>query len=291
MFIKKSTEDTITKYSSEAELKNFVSIFSSIFQDYYKGKDLGRQLFIRELKALYRGSLLGFAWSVVPPIVTAFTWILLNNNKVVSFDSNSIPYPVFALLGTSLWQMFTDSIVNPLKSVRVNKPILTKLNFPRQAILLSAFYETLFQMGIKLAIIVFTLVYFQVNFTASMFLAVIPIVLILLSGFSLGVLLTPAGALFKDITMALPYLMQLIMYMMPVIYPPKIGDSPSLTDKIIFNNPLAKLITEGRNLLSGQGIESLEVFIAPALMAIFVFVVAHLLFKLSQTHLISRMGS
>jgi lipopolysaccharide transport system permease protein len=76
-------------------------------------------------------------------------FIILQAQSVVNFGETDIPYPVYVLVGTTLWQLFTESMNAPLNSVKSSKSMLAKINFPREALIISAFYQTLLNLGIK----------------------------------------------------------------------------------------------------------------------------------------------
>jgi lipopolysaccharide transport system permease protein len=96
--------------------------------------ELAWRLMVRDIKARYRQSLLGASWAFLPPIATALLFILLNREGLIKASSTDLPYPVFVIIGTVLWQLFTDSLNSPPNLVTANKPMLAKVNFPREGL-------------------------------------------------------------------------------------------------------------------------------------------------------------
>jgi lipopolysaccharide transport system permease protein len=126
-------------YTPESQMRTPGRLLRSMWQDLKASKELSWRLFIRDIFAQYRQSLLGIFWAFLPPIVMGLVFIILRSKNVVNFGETDIPYPVFALVGTTLWQVFTESLNAPLKSVTMARPMLAKINFPREALIVSAF--------------------------------------------------------------------------------------------------------------------------------------------------------
>jgi len=143
--LKNNPKDNINVYTPHRLSKNPFILLMAMASDILKSHSLGLRLAKRNIKALYRQSLLGYFWSLIPPLVTSFVWILLNSQKVVSIEISDVPYPLFVIVGTILWQVFAESVIAPLKSVGQGKSILTKINFPRESLILSGIYEVLFE--------------------------------------------------------------------------------------------------------------------------------------------------
>ena len=189
----------ITVYSANATNRSLFAILMAIFRELPEAHELGLRLFKRNLKAMYRQSLLGFAW-LVPPLITAALWIFLRGSNVMSVGDTGIPYPVFVLIGTMMWQIFSEAMQAPIKNVISNKSMLVKINIPREALLLSGIYEVLFNVLIKLGLLVIIFVVFKQAVGVSLLLAPIGILSLLLCGFSLGLILTPIGPVYGHST-------------------------------------------------------------------------------------------
>jgi lipopolysaccharide transport system permease protein len=82
----------------------------------------------------------------------AVLWLFLTGSKVVQVAPTPVPYPVFVFTGTLLWSTLIDALNAPLQVVSVNKALLAKINFPREALIVSGVYQTLYDAAIKLRI-------------------------------------------------------------------------------------------------------------------------------------------
>ncbi len=80
-------------------------------------------------------------------------WLFLNASGIVRMGETVLPYPVYVFTGTMLWAIFMEAASAPLQQTTAAKPMLAKINFPREALIVSGNYQTLFNAGIKIALI------------------------------------------------------------------------------------------------------------------------------------------
>ena len=152
----------ITTYSSKRKT-GFVSEIKSMISDLFASRELAKRLFIRDKKAEYRQSFLGILWAFITPLINAMVWIFLSMSGAVQIETDQLPYPLFVFIGSMLWSIFSESINSPLVSTNGAKALISKINFPKEAILLSGFYKVVFNTLIKLVIIGIALVTFKIN--------------------------------------------------------------------------------------------------------------------------------
>ena len=135
-------------YQKENNLR-FGRLLLDSLQDMYRSRFLSRQLATRDIKASYRQSYFGILWAFVTPLATAFVWVILNSSGTVKLSETGIPYPVYALSGTLLWSIITEAINAPMLATNGAKSILSKINFPKEALIVSGVYKLLFNSFIK----------------------------------------------------------------------------------------------------------------------------------------------
>jgi len=278
----------ITIYSADTTDRSVASHFRDIFRELPEAHELGLRLFKRNLKAMYRQSLLGFVWALFPPLVTAAIWIFLRGNNVMSMGETSIPYPVFVLVGTLLWKIFSESMMAPLQSITSNKAMLIKINIPREGLLLSGIYNVIFNVLIKIFLLAIIFIVFKQPISLSI-IGVIPGILsIIICGFAIGLILTPLGMLYTDISRGLGLILPFLMYLTPVIYPKPTEGMIALIMKL---NPMATLLVETRNWFTSQPAQELNMFMiyTAAFMVLAFF--ALMIFRISMPMIIERIGS
>jgi lipopolysaccharide transport system permease protein len=284
----KKTEE-ITIYSAEAANRSLVFHLREILGEFPQAHELGFRLFKRNLTALYRQSFLGIGWALLPPLATAALWIFLRRNDVVSMGDTGVSYPVFVLTGTILWQIFTEAVSAPLNQVTENRAMLSKINIPREGLLLSGTYQLIFNIVLKILLLAIVYLFIgQKTSLESLVFVPLGIFAISLAGFSIGLALTPLGMLYKDIDRGLVILLPFFMYLAPVVYPVPQEGAISLIMKL---NPLTTLITQTRNWFTAQPVYDMPLFWFFTSAFTLLFLVTLVAYRLSMPMIIERIGS
>ena len=278
----------VVVYTPESQIRSSGRLFRSMWQDLRCSRELAWRLFVRDTSARYRQSILGIFWAFLPPIVAGLVFIVLRSRNVVNFGETDIPYPVFVLVGTTLWQLFVESLNAPLKSVTMAKSMLAKINFPREALIVSAFYRILFNLLIKSVIIVGIFLVFRVQVTFGLLLAPLAILMLILLGMSLGLLLTPLGILYTDIQSGLSMATQFLFFVTPVVYPPPQTFPYSL---IAVLNPVSPLLTGARDLLTKGVLTNVYPFFIVSGLTILALFTAWVIYRLALPIIIERMSA
>ncbi|MFO7537301.1 MAG: ABC transporter permease [Chloroflexota bacterium] len=275
-------------YSPESQMRTPRLLLRSMWHDIKASRELAWRLFRRDLSARYRQSLFGVLWAFIPIIVTSTIFIVLQSRNVVDFGEIGIPYPVYVLVGTILWQLFVDSLNAPLRSVTEARPLLVKINFPREALIISAFYLVLFDLLIKLVVLTAVFLFFRLDPTWGLLLAPIPILMLMLLGMAIGLLLTPFGMLYTDIATSLPIITSLAFFITPVVYAPPTGFPFSL---IAFANPVSPALIAARDLITTGSMTNLLPFLVISGLTILLLLVAWLLYRVALPIIIERMSA
>lgn len=260
-----------------------------IFRDFINGHYLGKQLFTRDIKAQYRQSFLGIFWAFAPAFVTALLWIFLNGAKVINVEVKGMTFTMFTLTGTLLWQLLTQSLNNTLNCVNNGKSLLTKLNFPRESLLIHAFYTTTFNAFILF--IVTCMVVLVLGWRPSISFIYFPLLMIdlILIGTALGVLFVSVFSLISDFSRMLTIGLQLLMYVSSVIFP--MPPEGSLA-QIIFNlNPFTHVIIFGRCVFMGLPLDNVLGFSIVSITSVFVLILGLISYKITMPIIIERLGS
>ncbi len=279
----------VTIYSANvSNNSNVLFTARKMIVDLFCSHDLAYRLAKRDLSAQYRQSILGYLWAFLVPLVNTLTWLFLQKSGMVVIRDIGIPYTVYVFSGTMLWQIFVEALQSPIQQVVAAKGMLSKLNFPRESIVLSGIYKTLFNAIIKIVILIPLVIYFgaQPNWTILMFpLAVISIVLV---GTAIGLLLSPVGTLYSDVGRVIPFFGQFLMFFAPVVFAMPTSGLSKILFEINFMTPL--LIT-GRDLLTGGSLEWLFYFGCVNSLAIFTLIAAWVIYRVTMPILIERMSS
>lgn len=249
---------------------------------------LSFQLAKRDIQAQYRQSYLGIIWAFVTPLATALVWIFLNNSGTVRVTDTGIPYPVYAFSGTLLWSIITEAINSPMGSTNSAKSILSKINFPKEALIVSGIYKLLFNSAIKILLLLVFIFVYGIGFHWSLLLFPLAILGGVLFGTTLGLLITPLGMLYKDIGRLIGFGLGFLMYVTPVVYAiPKSG----IMKTVMELNPFTPIILTARDLAVGMSPAYLTYFLIVIACCIPLFFIALLFYRISIPILVERMSA
>jgi len=277
----------VTIYTPASPVRNPGRLLSEMFRDLGASRELAWRLFIRDLSAQYRQTFLGYLWAFLPPLVTSLTFIYLNSQGIIRIDGGGMPYAAFALIGTLLWQIFVDAIHCPSQAIIASKSMLAKINFPREAVLLGGLYMVLFNLAIRLTLLIAVMLYWKITPGAGLLLFPVAMGGLLAAGFAVGMAISPVGVLYGDINRGLPIVTQFWMLLTPVVYPPKLH---GLAGFLSTWNPLSPLITTARETLCGQPLTLLVPFMVVSVGSVVLVFLGWVSFRLAIPLLIERMG-
>lgn len=276
-----------TVYTSEKKT-HFFQELKAIYKDIRSSNFLAYQMAKRDLQSQYRQSFLGFFWAFAPIITNSLVWIFLSSSGTVNVNADSsIPYIVFVVIGTTLWSIFTEALLIPLTSVNGARSILSKINFPKEALLISGFYKMLFNLALKLILVAGILVIYGIKPGIGIVLFPFILLVITLFSFCIGLLLTPIGLIYTDISKLLTTAVSFIMYITPVVYAvPRQG----LFKKLFQVNPLTYMFNDARNSLIDLPFNNTAFLIAAAVISFFVMLVGLVIFRKSMPIVIEKIG-
>ncbi|PSR19231.1 polysialic acid transporter [filamentous cyanobacterium CCP3] len=232
-------------YTPDSLLRRPRFLLWTMWRDLLASRELAWRLMVRDISAQYRQAALGIAWAFIPPIAMAVGFTLAKDANVFTVGETDIPYPAFVMFNTALWQTFVDAATGPVQAVIIAKPMLARVNFPREAIILAKLGEVGFNFGIKLILIVGLFLFFRVPVSWTVILAPVALIHLVLLGTLVGILLAPIGVLYQDVSKSLNMIMGFWLFLTPVIYPvPTEGAFGTL----VAFNPVAPLLVTTREL-------------------------------------------
>lgn len=202
----------------------------------------------RDVKVRYKQTAIGVIWAVLQPVLTTAIFTLIFS-RFAKFESLSVPYPLFALSGLLVWMFVNNSIGSASNSLTGNANMITKIYFPRLIVPTAATFAGLIDLVLGFVILAGLMVYYGVNLTAQIFLAPVFAGLGILLAVGFGTFFSALNVRFRDVKFALPFFLQIWMFVSPVFYP-----AESLSDKwrtVFAFNPLTGILQGLRASLFG----------------------------------------
>jgi len=272
----------------ESLLRSPRRLLREMRSDLWASRELAWRLLVRNLSAAYRRTALGYVWAFLPPLFTTATFVFLRRQGVVSFGETGLPYIVFVLTGSLLWQTFFEALNAPLKMANQSRAMLAKIRFPREALILAGIGEVGFNFAVRLLILVPVYWWFGVGFAATVPLALIGVLALVALGTVIGVVLLPPGVLYEDVEKGLPLLGGIWMFLTPVVYPAA-TEGPARW--LLLANPASPLLDQTRLWLTGGGTPHLALFLAWSVATLVIGLAGWILYRVALPHLIARLPS
>jgi lipopolysaccharide transport system permease protein len=234
------------------------SIISFDFGELWEYRELLLVMAIRDIKVRYKQTFMGASWAIIQPLaqMVIFSFFF---GKLAKIPSEGIPYPIFSYSGLLLWLFFSNSVAAISNSMIVNTGILKKVYFPRLIIPLSSSIVFLVDYLIAFIILLCLIVFFHFSIRIEYFLLPLIVFLTWLLSIGLGCLFASLNVKYRDLRIALPFLIQLLMYATPVIYPASVAGQ---FQWIVNINPLTGLIETHRALILNLKVNMLPIFLS-----------------------------
>lgn len=271
-------------YTADSQLRSPGSFVSGSASDLRVSPPVAWQLFLRRLQAEYRRSLLGYFWILLPPLAMTGAWVVLNATRVLAVGATDIPYPLFVLAGTTLWQLFVDAVHAPLQRLTAARAILGKSRLPHEAFLLAGVLDVLFNFAVRVFVLVPVLVWYGAGPSPSLLLAPVGVAALLLLGFSVGLLLAPLGLLYSDVARGITLISGVLFFLTPVVYP-----VPPTAAWILVANPIAPLLETARRWLTGGAALPAHGFVPVVAASVGALVLGWCCYSLARPHLVARL--
>ncbi len=276
-------------FTPESPLSDPTALLGYLLRDARLSLSIARALVIRNIKAKYRQSALGYVWLLIPPILMAVIWTALREQGLLQAAPDlGIPYGAFVLTGIILWQAFADAAQAPLRAVAESKALLSKQSLPYEALIFAAFGEVMFNVAVRLLVLVGALLWFGIGLDPGALLALPALIMIVVLGITLGLLLTPIGMLYGDVGFVMQSGLQFLFLLTPIIYLPPETFPASLVNVA---NPLSPMLIAARDwLLFGYSSWGLPLLL-DSLLVLVALALALLVYRISMPILVERMGS
>lgn len=206
----------------------------------------------RDIKVRYKQTAMGAAWAVIQPLFAMLLFALFFG-LWIRVPSDGMPYLVFFYCGLLPWTFFANAVSQSSQSLILNSNLITKVYFPRAIIPAASIGAALVDLLIASVILVGLALYYGLGTTWSVLMLPALVVLAVLFSLGCGICIAALTAKYRDIRHALPFVLQLWMFLTPIIYP--LSVVPAKWRWLILLNPLAGIVEGMRAALVGRGID------------------------------------
>lgn len=226
------------------------SWFSLDFAELARYKELLGVFVWRNVKVRYKQTSIGVAWAVLQPLLTMIIFSVFFG-RLAKIPSDGVPYPVFVFAGLLFWNLFSSSLTNASSSMVESSAMIQKIYFPRLILPLSAILTPMIDFAISFGLLLIVMGWYR--FIPGWHgLVLLPILMgmTVFSVLGLGLWMCSLNVKYRDVRYALPFFIQILLFITPVIYPVSI--IPQKFQWIAYLNPMTGVITAARSSLLGN---------------------------------------
>jgi lipopolysaccharide transport system permease protein len=234
----------------------------------------------RDVKVLYKQTVLGFAWAVIRPLFSMVIFTVIFGN-LAQVDSDGVPYAVFNYVALVPWLYFSTSMSDSATSLVGNTGMLTKVYFPRLVFPMTAVFAKLVDFVIAFLIIGLLMLWFQIRPNWNALFLPLLVLLMMLTAAGIGMWLAALAVQYRDVKHAMPFISQIMMYAAPVVWPASlISERFGPAARLLYGlYPMAGVIEGFRSALLGTNPMPWDLIGIGALVALVVFVSGLFYFK------------
>jgi lipopolysaccharide transport system permease protein len=218
------------------------------WKELYRYRDMFRFLTLRTIKARYAQSVIGVGWAVVQPVFSMIVFSIVFG-RLAKVSSDGAPYALFSFAALVPWTFFSNALTESTSSLVSQATMLSKVHFPRLILPLSAVAAKLLDFGIALLVLFALMAYYGVAPNAGVFALPLLIAIMIAAATGAGMWLTSLAVQYRDVSYAMGFFVQLLMYAAPVVYPASL--IPERFQIFYAMNPMVGVIEGFRSALLG----------------------------------------
>jgi lipopolysaccharide transport system permease protein len=235
-------------------------------RDIWDSRELLWILALRDVSVRYKQAVLGVAWAVLQPVTQMVVFTVLFNRYAGIASGSELPYPVFCFSGLVVWTLFSSGLSHASESLVNSANLVTKVYFPRAVLPLASIGSSLVDFVIGFALVFVVAAWFGVPLRATVLLAPLMALLAAACAVAIGLWTSALNLQFRDVRHALPFFLQLLVFVTPVFYPASL-----VTGRwhgVFVLNPMAAVVEGFRAALFGQPLPWARLGIAAAMILV-----------------------
>lgn len=253
-------------------------VWATLFRDLLSSRELIWRLVLRDISARYRQSALGYLWAILPTIATVTIFAFLTSSRTIPIGETPMPYVAYALWNIGVWQLFTSCLISCTNSLVGAGSLVSKVKFPKEALVIAALGQPLFDFLIRLVPV--TLVFTWYGVTLSWQAIFLPLILApaVLLALGLGLLFSIINLVLRDIGNALGVILTFGIFLAPILYPPPTR-WPSMLVNVL--NPFSPILIASQDLIAHGALSMPKSFLFSCLFSVLMFFLGWRLFRIA----------
>lgn len=267
--------------------KSSVEIFLLLIKDSLNYKDLILQLIKRDFGNQYRKTLLGVIWHLVTPIIGILSWMILNYGGLLKTGVTQVPYPVYVLVGSSIWGIFTSYYAAASHTLTSGQGFIHQVYYPHYTLLTKQMLQSSINFMISYSVVILTCIFLGTTPTAWVLLTPIFLIPIALWASTFGLLVSLLSVALNDISKIVSMGIGFLFYITPIVYS-KDAAHPIL-QKLVSYNPIGHIVTLPRDLILNGTTTNFENYLISSCCSIILFTFSLKIFYVSELKVVEKL--
>jgi lipopolysaccharide transport system permease protein len=217
-------------------------------RELYEYRDLFSYLVFRSYKVLYAQSAIGVGWALIQPLFSMIVFTVIFG-KLAKVSSDGVPYAIFSFTAMVPWTYFSNALTDSTNSLIASANMISKVYFPRLLLPLAAVVSKLVSFGIAMLLLGVLMAAFRIVPNWGVLALPLLILLMMLTSAGMGEWLTALAIQYRDVKHGMNFVVQLLMYLSPVVYPTTL--IPRKYQLLYALNPMVAVIEGFRSALLG----------------------------------------
>lgn len=251
-------------------------------RDVWEYRDLGAFLVWRDIKVRYKQTILGVAWAILQPLAAMVIFSLIFG-RLAGFSSGEVPYPVFSFVGLVLWTFFAQSVGQASNSLVNSAELIRKVYFPRLLVPLASVFNSLFDLLISVPAVMVLMMAYHVVPSGNTVYVPLMVAIGVMAALGVSIWFSALNVAYRDVRYVVPFLVQLWLFVTPVIYPASFVTAKlkhyGIPDWVYGLNPMAGAVQGLRWALLGDGPEPWGMVTVSTIVSLLVVVLGTLYFR------------
>jgi homopolymeric O-antigen transport system permease protein len=215
----------------------------------WRSRELIYFLVWRDVKVRYKQTTIGIGWAIIQPVVS-MTIFTLFFGKLAGVPSNGVPYPIFVLAGLIPWNYFASAVSGCSNSLVRDVSLISKVYFPRTVLPMASVLTGLLDLAISLGVLAIFMAIFRIPIRPTVLLVLPLVVFLIATALSVGIWFAAINVRYRDVGYVVPFLIQVWLFLTPVIYPANLVPEGPL--RILYAlNPMVGVVVSFRWALVG----------------------------------------
>ena len=272
-------------YTADCMKTSGFKIWQKMYYQLWNSRGLIWRFIYRDIAVRYRQSFLGYIWAVLPQIATVALFTYLSQHRVFDMGKTQLPYVIHALWSISVWQLFASCLLGSTTSLAGAGSLVTKINFPKETLILASVGQSFFDFLIRLIPIIIVMFWF--SFIPSWEIVFIPFILLAIILFALGIgfILSIVNLIIRDAANAISIFLTFGIFLAPILYPPPVHDTFVLINTL---NPFSPLLIATQELLSGSNFIYPTALLISSVISIVTFFIGWRIFHITLPRVAER---